>query len=72
MIGAFQTFDIVSVMTGGGPVNSTNLYVFSLYREAFHYNRMGYASAIAVVFFVVMMIFTFVQTRLARRWVTYS
>ncbi len=72
MIGAFQTFDIVSVMTGGGPVNATNLYVFSLYREAFHYNRMGYASAIAVIFFVVMMIFTFVQTRLANRWVTYS
>ncbi|MCI0478661.1 MAG: sugar ABC transporter permease [Anaerolineales bacterium] len=72
MIGAFQTFDIVSVMTGGGPVNSTNLYVYSLYREAFHYNRMGYASAIAVIFFIVMMIFTFVQTRIANRWVTYS
>lgn len=72
LIGAFETFDIVSVMTGGGPSNSTNLYVYSLYREAFHYNRMGYASAIAVVFFLVMMAFTFVQTRLAKRWVTYS
>jgi ABC-type sugar transport system permease subunit len=72
LIGAFETFDIVSVMTGGGPSNSTNLYVYSLYREAFHYNRMGYASAIAVVFFFVMMAFTYVQTRLANRWVTYS
>ena len=72
LIGAFETFDIVSVMTGGGPSNSTNLYVYSLYREAFHYNRMGYASAIAVVFFFVMMAFTYLQTRLANRWVTYS
>lgn len=72
LIGAFETFDIVSVMTGGGPSNSTNLYVYSLYREAFHYNRMGYASAIAVVFFLVMMAFTYLQTRLAKRWVTYS
>jgi ABC-type sugar transport system permease subunit len=72
LIGAFETFDIVSVMTGGGPSNSTNLYVYSLYREAFHYNRMGYASAIAVVFFLVMMVFTYFQTRLAKRWVTYS
>jgi sn-glycerol 3-phosphate transport system permease protein len=72
LIGAFETFDIVSVMTGGGPSNSTNLYVYSLYREAFHYNRMGYASAVAVVFFIVMILFTFAQTRLANRWVTYS
>jgi sn-glycerol 3-phosphate transport system permease protein len=72
MIGAFETFDIVSVMTGGGPSNSTALYVYALYREAFHYNRMGYASAVAVVFFLGMMGFTYLQTRLANRWVTYS
>ena len=72
IIGAIQTFDIVSVMTGGGPANSTNLYVYALYREAFHYNRMGYASAIAVVFFVTMMAFTYLQARLSRRWVVYS
>ncbi len=72
LIGAFETFDIVSVMTEGRPANATNLYVYALYREAFHYNRMGYASAIAVVFFVVMMVFTYLQTRLANRWVTYS
>lgn len=72
MIGAFETFDIVSVMTGGGPSNSTALYVYALYREAFHYNRMGYASAVAVIFFLAMMVFTYLQTRLASRWVTYS
>ncbi len=72
MVQAFETFDIVSVMTGGGPSNSTNLYVYALYREAFHYTRMGYASAIAVVFLIVMVCFTILQTRLAKRWVTYS
>jgi ABC-type sugar transport system permease subunit len=70
-IDAFQTFDLVSVMTGGGPAGASTLYVYYLYQEAFHYYRAGYASAIAVVFLVVMVAFTLVQTRLSRRWVHY-
>jgi multiple sugar transport system permease protein len=72
LIGTFQTFDLVNVMTGGGPLDSTNLYVFQLYREAFHYFRMGYASALAVAMFLLIMGFTYVQTRWAERWVHYS
>ncbi len=72
MIGAFKVFDLVQVMTHGGPANATNLYVYSLYREAFHYTRMGYASAIAVVFFIFMMLLAYLQTYAAKRWVTYS
>jgi len=71
LIGTFQTFDIVNVMTGGGPLNATNLYVFRLYQEAFVFFRMGYASALAVVMFVFIMGFTVVQTRVAERWVHY-
>jgi ABC-type sugar transport system permease subunit len=72
MIGAFKAFDIISVMTQGGPAGATNIYVYALYREAFHYYRMGHASAIAVIFFVVLMIFTYLQTHAAKRWVVYS
>jgi sn-glycerol 3-phosphate transport system permease protein len=71
IIDAFQTFDLISVMTGGGPANASTLYVYDLYREAFHYYRAGYASAMAVVFLLVMVGFTWIQTRVARRWVHY-
>ena len=71
-IDAFQTFDLVAVMTGGGPANASALYVYYLYQEAFHYYRAGYASAVAVVFLLVMVSFTWVQTRVARRWVHYG
>lgn len=72
VIDSFQTFDLVAVMTGGGPANATELYVFYLYQEAFHYYRVGYASAVAVLFLAVMVGFTWVQTRVARRWVHYG
>lgn len=72
IIDAFQTFDLVAVMTGGGPANASTLYVYYLYREAFHYYRAGYASAIAVVFLAVMVAFTWMQGRVARRWVHYG
>jgi ABC-type sugar transport system permease subunit len=71
IIDAFQTFDVVSVMTGGGPADASMLFVYYLYREAFHFYRAGYASALAVVFLVVIMLFTYAQSRLARRWVHY-
>ncbi len=71
IIGALQTFDIVSVMTGGGPLESTKTYVFYLYETAFQQFRAGYASALAMVFFVVIMAVTLFQTRMARRWVHY-
>lgn len=71
IIGAFKTFDIVAVMTGGGPMNSSNVYVHYLYQNAFRWFKAGYASALAVVFFVVILVITVVQVRLSRRWVHY-
>jgi multiple sugar transport system permease protein len=70
-MGAFKTFDIVAVMTGGGPANASNVYVYQIYREAFGYQRFGYASALAVVLFILLMLFTYIQTRLKDRWVSY-
>jgi ABC-type sugar transport system permease subunit len=71
IIDAFQTFDLVSVMTNGGPADASTLFVYYLYREAFHFYRAGYASAIAVIFLAVIVLFTYAQSRLARRWVHY-
>ena len=71
LMAAVRTFDIVSVMTGGGPANRSNLYVYQIYREAFGFQRMGVASALAVIMFVIVMSFTYLQTRYKERWVNY-
>lgn len=71
IIGAFKAFDIVAVMTGGGPLNSSNVYVYYLYQNAFRWFKAGYASALAVVLFLIIMVITVIQVRLSRRWVHY-
>jgi len=71
IIGAFKAFDIVAVMTGGGPLNSTNVYVYYLYQNAFRWFKTGYASALAVVLFAIILVITIFQMRLSRRWVHY-
>ena len=69
LIRAIQTFDIPAVMTDGGPLNATNLYVFYLYELAFEQFRAGRASALALIFFVVLIAITIVQLSIAKRWV---
>lgn len=71
VIGSFQVFDLVSVMTDGGPGRSTNVLVFRIYQEAFVNYRMGYASAMSVVLFLIILIVSIVQFRLEKKWVTY-
>jgi sn-glycerol 3-phosphate transport system permease protein len=66
----FQGFDVVRVMTQGGPVNSTTIYVFYVYEQAFQYFRVGYASAAVMVFFVLILAITLVQFRLFDREAT--
>ena len=72
IIGTFQVFSTAYVATGGGPVNATLFYVLYLYRMAFESFWMGYASALAWVLFLVIMIFTLIQLRLSNRWVYYE
>jgi multiple sugar transport system permease protein len=72
IIGAFQVFTQSYIITGGGPENATLFYVLYLYRMAFENFRMGYASAMAWVLFVIILIFTFIQFRLSDRWVFYE
>jgi ABC-type sugar transport system permease subunit len=72
IIGAFKTFDIVAVMTAGGPMNSSNVYIHYLYQNAFRWFKVGFASAQAVIFFIVILAITLFQVKLSRRWVHYS
>jgi multiple sugar transport system permease protein len=74
IIGSFQVFTNVYVMTGGagGPANSTLMYVLHLYLVAFRQYRMGYASALAWVFFVVLLLLTLLIFRSSGAWVYYE
>lgn len=72
IIGSFQIFTQAHVMTNGGPHNATLFYVLYLYRNAFEYMRMGYASALAWVLFVVILALTLVAFTFARYWVHYE
>lgn len=66
VIGAFKVFDIVWVMTAGGPNNSSHVLGSYLYRVGFRNDEMGYASAIATLLFVITLMLTVVQLRIGR------
>ncbi len=72
IISSLQAFVLILVMTNGGPANSTLVYGLYLYRTAFQYFEMGYASAMAWVLFIIIMLITALQFRLASRWVYYE
>lgn len=72
LIGASQTFSFPYILTGGGPANSTLFYALYLFRTAFVYLRMGYASAMAWILFVIIAIFTYLVFKSSGRWVFYS
>ncbi len=71
-ISSFQVFTYAYVMTDGGPGNSTLFTVLYIWRNAFNYLHMGYASAIGVVLFFITLALTLIQFRLARYWVHYE
>jgi multiple sugar transport system permease protein len=73
LIAAFQYFTQVYVMTGGrgGPLDSTMFYALYLYRNAFNYLRMGYASAMAWMLFILILIATLAVLRSSKHWVYY-
>jgi len=66
LIASFQLFDVVRVMTQGGPVRSTTVFVYAIYEQLFLDLRVGRASAEAVVFFVILLLLTGVQFLLFR------
>jgi ABC-type sugar transport system permease subunit len=71
-IASFQGFDIVKIMTQGGPVTATMIYVYYIYEQAFQYFKLGKASAAVVVFFTLILALTAVQWWFFRRRVHYA
>jgi len=72
IIGAFQTFTNAYVMTAGGPGNASLFYVLYLYRNAFLYEGMGYACALAWLLLVIVLALIFVVFRSSSYWVYYE
>ena len=72
IIGSFQVFTQAYVMTQGGPHNATLFYVLDLYRYAFQYFQLGYASALAWVLFLILLALTLLVLRSATAWVYYE
>jgi multiple sugar transport system permease protein len=74
IINTFQVFSSIFVLTDGmgGPVNSTLVYLIYLYRNAFSFFRIGYASAMAWVLFVIILVLTIINFQFSRYWVHYE
>jgi len=72
IIGSFQVFTQAFVMTNGGPSHASLFYVLYLYRNAFQYSKMGYASALAWVLFAIILLLTVLFFRSSERWVYYQ
>ncbi len=64
-IGAFKAYELITVMTGGGPGYATKLIVQQVYQVAFTEDRMGYAAAMSVALMLIIGLFTLVQFRLS-------
>jgi sn-glycerol 3-phosphate transport system permease protein len=69
---SFQSFGQVNIMTSGGPGNSTNVLVFSIYREAFFNGRFDTACAQSIILFIIMFVVAMLQFRFEKKGVHYS
>jgi multiple sugar transport system permease protein len=67
----FKVFDLIFVMTAGGPGRATNVLVYQIYQSAFVHFNYGYSSAIAMVLFAIVLVITIVQFRMEKKWVSY-
>ena len=72
LIGAFQVFDVVYVMTGGGPANATTTLVHQIYNAAFKALDMGYAAAMSFVLFGIILVVSLFSMRATRGEVSYQ
>lgn len=72
LIGAFQVFDSIAVMTEGGPANATKVFNYYIYEQAFTSFRAGYAASGAIVLFAAILLVTLFQFSISRRWVHYQ
>ena len=68
-ISSFQVFDLIYLMTQGGPMNSTNVLVYWIYKNAFEFFNIGEASAGAYILFLIILLLTIVQWKTRKKWV---
>lgn len=66
IIGSFQIFDVVAITTKGGPINATKVFNWLIYEQAFVRFNMGYATALSVVLFLILIVISFAQMQLFR------
>lgn len=71
-ISALQIFEPIQIMTKGGPMNSTRTIVMYIYQKAFGSYELGYASSISLLLFAAVVVFTFLQFYLSKKWVNYD
>jgi multiple sugar transport system permease protein len=65
---SFKVFGLINALTEGGPGNSTTVLVYNIYRTAFRFYKMGYASAMGVVMLIIVMIITLIQWHYQRKF----
>lgn len=68
-ISSFQVFDLIYLMTQGGPMDSTNVLVYWIYKNAFEFFNIGAASAGAYILFVIVFVLTVIQWNIRKKWV---
>lgn len=71
IIGSFKAFDLIMILTGGGPAGSTSVIVTYLYETAFINLKSGYASAMGIVLLICILFITFIQWVGQKKWVNY-
>ena len=71
VINSFKVFDLIYVLTGGGPGRSTHVLVYDIYNTAFKQFEYGYASAMAYVLFLLILVISIIQFRGQKKWVNY-
>jgi sn-glycerol 3-phosphate transport system permease protein len=71
-IGSFQVFDTINIMTQGGPINSTNVFVYFIYEYAFKFFKIGYASAAGVFLLLLVSVLTVVYFSILGKQVHYK
>lgn len=71
-ISSFQVFDLIYMMTQGGPMDSTNVLVYAVYKNAFEYFKIGHASAIAYILFAIILVLTLIQWKLRKKLIFYE
>ncbi len=72
VVASFQVFDMVYALTGGGPQHRTEVIASLIYNEAFGASRLGRASAVAVILFLLLVVITAIQQRWFSKRITYD